>query len=305
MSTKEKQLADSVFAIMEKAINAATAPLTEKIARLEERITAQKEPEPGKDGVGIKEAMIDRKGRLVITLTDGTVKKLDVIVGRDGKDGADGKSVDEKALYERIKGDVIKEIPEPVPGKDGIDGKDGENGKSIDEDALRKLIKEEVIKAIPEPIPGKDGKDGKNGKNGKSVCEKELTETIKALIPEPVAGPAGNDGASVTVDDLQPVLREMMEGAVKEMAPALKEHVENVAKELAKSLHPVAWAGTYKVDKQYEAGNFIQHAGSIWLAIKENPGSIKDKESWRLVVKSGQPTEAPKFEPKELEAVSI
>lgn len=45
----------------------------------------------GTDGVGLAGAIIDRKGVLVLTMTDGRVKELDVVVGRDGSDGAPGK----------------------------------------------------------------------------------------------------------------------------------------------------------------------------------------------------------------------
>lgn len=55
-------------------------------------------PHP-KDGVGLAGALIDRSGNLVLTMTDGTVRDLGQIVGRDGAPGD--------------------------PGKDGRDGKDG------------------------------------------------------------------------------------------------------------------------------------------------------------------------------------
>lgn len=45
----------------------------------------------GADGVGLAGAMIGRGGDLVITLTNGEVKSLGPVVGRDGKDGKDGE----------------------------------------------------------------------------------------------------------------------------------------------------------------------------------------------------------------------
>lgn len=44
----------------------------------------------GKDGVGLADALIDRQGALVVTLTNGTVKSLGLVVGKDGQDGAAG-----------------------------------------------------------------------------------------------------------------------------------------------------------------------------------------------------------------------
>lgn len=48
--------------------------------------------EKGADGVGLAGAMIDRAGELMVTLTDGTLKSLGVVVGKDGADGVDGKN---------------------------------------------------------------------------------------------------------------------------------------------------------------------------------------------------------------------
>lgn len=53
--------------------------------------------EKGADGLGLAGAMIDRDGALQITLTNGEVKSLGPVVGKDGghgKDGADGVSLD-------------------------------------------------------------------------------------------------------------------------------------------------------------------------------------------------------------------
>jgi len=58
----------------------------------------------GRDGVGIAEAFIDKEHRLVLTLTDGTVKALGVVVGRDG-----------------------------TPGQKGADGIDGRDGFSLED----------------------------------------------------------------------------------------------------------------------------------------------------------------------------
>jgi hypothetical protein len=44
----------------------------------------------GEDGAGIADLLIDRDGSLVATMTDGRVKSLGQVVGRDGQDGKDG-----------------------------------------------------------------------------------------------------------------------------------------------------------------------------------------------------------------------
>lgn len=53
-----------------------------------------KQGEKGADGVGLAGAMIDRDGALQITLTNGEVKNLGPVVGKDGVDGRDGLSLD-------------------------------------------------------------------------------------------------------------------------------------------------------------------------------------------------------------------
>lgn len=44
----------------------------------------------GKDGVGVAGALVNGKGELLLTLSNGTLEPLGQVVGRDGKDGKDG-----------------------------------------------------------------------------------------------------------------------------------------------------------------------------------------------------------------------
>jgi hypothetical protein len=73
----------------------------------------------GADGVGVADALIDREGHLVLTLTDGKSLNVGPIVGRDGKDGIDGK---DGAPGEK--------------GADGINGKDGKDGLGFEDMAV-------------------------------------------------------------------------------------------------------------------------------------------------------------------------
>ena len=50
-----------------------------------------KDGEKGADGIGLAGALIDRDGSLVVTLTNGEVKSLGSVVGKDGANGADGR----------------------------------------------------------------------------------------------------------------------------------------------------------------------------------------------------------------------
>lgn len=70
----------------------------------------------GKDGVGVAGAMLDRSGNLILTLTDGAMRDLGPVVGRDG-----------------------------LPGEKGADGKDGRDGFSLDDFDLEKKDDRTVI----------------------------------------------------------------------------------------------------------------------------------------------------------------
>lgn len=66
--------------------------------------------DPGKDGIdgaGLADALIDKDGNLVLTMTDGRMKALGHVVGASGMNGA--------------------------PGRDGIAGKDGADGLGFDD----------------------------------------------------------------------------------------------------------------------------------------------------------------------------
>ncbi len=64
--------------------------IAEEIGAAVSALPPAEKGDSGKDGVGLADALIDRDGRLVLTLTDGGTKALGQVVGRDGKDGDDG-----------------------------------------------------------------------------------------------------------------------------------------------------------------------------------------------------------------------
>lgn len=98
---------------MGSAIREAVEPLLKRIGELEAQIKAIPAGADGKDGergadgaagergadgikgadgLGLAGAMIDRDGALTITMTNGEVKSLGSVVGKDGQNGADGIS---------------------------------------------------------------------------------------------------------------------------------------------------------------------------------------------------------------------
>lgn len=76
---------DDVAEVIAGAVREATAPLHARIEALEKRELLL--PEKGDDGVGLADALIDKDGNLVLTMSDGRTKSLGPIIGRDGADG--------------------------------------------------------------------------------------------------------------------------------------------------------------------------------------------------------------------------
>lgn len=137
--------------------------------------------DPGADGVGLAGAVIDREGALTLTLTNGEIKSLGVIVGKDGqhgKDGADFTEVEfdydgERGLIIRGKGgEIVKRLPIPIDRGYWSEGKSFEHGDVTTNDgtvfiALRgtkaKPCKENAEDWRIMCRKGRDGKDGRNG----------------------------------------------------------------------------------------------------------------------------------------------
>lgn len=107
MTFDGKQFGADIVAIVQDYVAQATAPLIARIAELESRPGVPGpagDPGPagldgkdgapgrdGRDGVGLAGAVIDREGGLMLTLTDGQVCNLGLVVGRDGAAGRDGQ----------------------------------------------------------------------------------------------------------------------------------------------------------------------------------------------------------------------
>ncbi|MGB6079074.1 MAG: hypothetical protein WBF99_06395 [Xanthobacteraceae bacterium] len=64
--------------------------IEDAVARAVAALPKAKDGEPGKDGVGVAGAVIDRDGSLVVTLSNGDTRQLGRVVGRDGEPGKPG-----------------------------------------------------------------------------------------------------------------------------------------------------------------------------------------------------------------------
>lgn len=146
--------------------------------------------DPGKDGAGLAGALIDRSGELVITMTDGAVKSLGVVVGKDGAPGADGQDglsmaditrtydPDTHEVVERwVIGGVTKELRVPAggirPGGFWNEGDKSFAGQIKTHDGHAWVaLRDTAAKPCHENSAdwqlfvrkGRDGRDGKDGK---------------------------------------------------------------------------------------------------------------------------------------------
>lgn len=127
------------------------------------------------------------------------IATVEGIRGQDGKDGVDGKSVtmDEVLpVLERIVTEKVKSIPTP---KDGADGKDGRDGTSVAIDSV-------MLEILPVIKAGIDSVEN----DLRTELKAEITEFIETLpIPKD-----GVDGKSVTLEDVTPMLGELVNKAV-------------------------------------------------------------------------------------------
>lgn len=152
--------------------------------------------EPGKDGekgdpgVGLADALIDRDGALVLTMTDGRAKALGVVVGRDGAAGADGRDglsmADVTRTYDADAHEVVerwavageqKELRYPAggirPGGFWREGMKCHALQAITHDGALWIAKRDTA-ARPclentddWQLAARKGRDGRDGKDGK------------------------------------------------------------------------------------------------------------------------------------------
>lgn len=145
-----------------------------------------KKGDPGKDGAGIADLLIDRDGNLTATFTDGRMKSLGLVVGKDGapgRDGSDGADLTEIGMDfdgERTvtvkgrTGEVTKRLPIPLWRGYWSEKVVAERGDILTHNGTAYI----AIVDNPKCEPGlgkydhewkvftRKGRDGKDGRNG-------------------------------------------------------------------------------------------------------------------------------------------
>jgi hypothetical protein len=144
----------------------------------------------GKDGTGLADALIDRDGALVLTMTDGRAKTLGVVVGKDGDAGTDGRDglsmVDVSREYDGTTHEVVerwtvggeaKEIRYPAggirPGGFWREGLKCHASQAITHDGALWIARRDTTakpcleNADDWQLAARKGRDGRDGKDGK------------------------------------------------------------------------------------------------------------------------------------------
>lgn len=141
-----KALAAATAAIVREHVGKELAPVLAENSDLRQRVAALEARTPevikGEDGAGIADLVIDRHGNLVATFTDGRMKELGCIVGKDGRDGMgpddlsmtlleDGRTV--RMSFAKGETEFAFNIPFPVVLDRGVfaDGKTYEEGDAV------------------------------------------------------------------------------------------------------------------------------------------------------------------------------
>lgn len=145
-----------------------------------------KKGDPGKDGAGIADLLIDRDGNLTATFTDGRMKSLGLVVGKDGapgRDGSDGADLTEigmdfdgerTVMVKGRTGEVTKRLPIPLWRGYWSEKVVAERGDIMTHNGTAYI----AIVDNPKCEPGvgkydhewkvftRKGRDGKDGRNG-------------------------------------------------------------------------------------------------------------------------------------------
>jgi hypothetical protein len=274
----------------------------------------------GKDGRSAVKFLVDQGGELVGTFTDGTVERLGVVKGSDGKDGApgrdgkDGSCVTVDDVLPTLKAHVdefLAAIPAPANGKDGAQGPQGEKG----------------VAGIPgergpqgergaDGAQGERGPEGPAGKDGRSAVKflvdqgGELVGTFTDGTVERLGVVKGSDGKDGAPGRDGKDGRDGIDGAPgtngKDGADGFGfddldfEHDGargfsfkfvrgDKVKTFSFTVPAMIYRGVYAATAEYERGDVVTFGGSTWHC-NDNTADKPDgvNKAWTLVVKKGR-----------------
>jgi hypothetical protein len=183
-------------------------------------------------------------------------------VPKDGKDGVDGKSVTMDEIATLVDGAVALEFAKLVI-PEGQQGPQGEAGTSVDIQDLIPIIVAEVETAVAGIAPPKDGEPGAPGADGKSVTIDDVRPLIEEVVSAIEPAKDGKDAdpveiAALIVEDVAKLIPVPADGkgvTVDEVMPAIQEMIEQKFAEIAKPKDGVDGADVVDL--------LIDHAGML------------------------------------------
>jgi hypothetical protein len=264
----EREIREAQFAARMAEFGSRIQSVEELERRLAERLTTLKD---GRDGADGKSVAIDD----VRPIVEEYVER--VLAGWDRPKDGQSVTVDdvEPVLRDMVEAAVAR-IPVP---KDGRDGKDG---ASVDPDVIRQMIADAVA-LIPVPKDGRDGvdgKDGRDGADGASVDPADVARMVSeavALIPP---APAGKDADPELVAAL---VDEKVRAAVEALPPP--EKGEKGDKGDAGPMGSLPVVDPYQ-DRVYYEGEACTYDGGVYQAIRDT-GKVPGHADWRCIVARG------------------
>lgn len=133
--------------------------------------------------------------------------------GEAGPAGPAGASVTIDDVASVISAEVQRAVSALPAAKNGENGKDG---SSVTVDDVAPLLTDLVSQAVAAiPVP----KDGEPGRDAPAPSDEQIAGAVaRHLETNPPA--AGKDGASVSLDDVAPIIRSAVEDAVASLPPA-------------------------------------------------------------------------------------
>lgn len=243
-------------------------------------------------------------GQQIVEATRGYVDKaLAPLIERNAALEAENKALADRIAALETRELVLPEKGDPgEPGEAGQPGDKGDPGE-VDMDAVKQLI-EQAVAALPpaekgEPgEPGMPGEKGEPGADGIGIVDALIDQDKKLVLTwadgrtkavgivvgnDGSNGSDGKDGETFTLDDLvfdqYDDLRTFKLGFVKGEVNHTFEF----------KLPGFVDKGVWREDGEYEKGDSVSWAGSLWMAQKDAPGKPDTADGgWRLAVKRGR-----------------